>query len=88
MVYEYCDEIKNSGINMNAFPDFCTSFMEMGLYIAESAIKEVNDIFHEAGIVELEKFRNNTLTEANAAEIVKATSLYFVTGRPTVSAAI
>ena len=71
MVYEYCDEIKNSGINRNAFPASCTSFMEMGLYITESTINEINNIFQEAGLVELEKFKNNTITEASDQSLIK-----------------
>jgi len=71
MVYEYCDEIKNSGINRNAFPASCTSFMEMGLYITESTLNEVNNIFQEAGLIELDKFKNNTINEASEESLIK-----------------
>ena len=70
MVYEYCDEIKNSGIN-RSFPTSCGTFFEMGLDATYTAIKECNAILEEAGTIELEKFRTNTITEASASEIFK-----------------
>lgn len=70
MVYEYCDEIKNSGIN-RSFPTSCGTFFEMGLDATYSAIKECNLIFEEAGTIELDKFKSNTITEASASEIFK-----------------
>ena len=69
MVYEYCDEIKNSGINRNAFPASCTSFFEMGMYIAVDSVKEFNKILEAAGSLEFSKFSKNLLTEASAKEI-------------------
>lgn len=72
MLYEYCDTIKNSGINRDAFPASCTSFMEMGMYIELDAIKEFNKIYKEAGIVELTRYKNNAITEADD-EVIKKT---------------
>lgn len=69
MVYEYCDEIKNSGIDRNAFPASCTSFMEMGMHIAVNTTREVNKILEAAGSIEFDKVNKNLLTEATAKEI-------------------
>lgn len=71
MVYEFCNEIKNSGINRNAFPASCGSYMEMGMYITLDTAKAINSIFQEAGTAELNGYKNNVLTEASAKEIAK-----------------
>ena len=68
MIYEYCTEIQESGID-KSFPTSCGSYLEMGLNATLIGVDEVNKVFQEAGLIELDKFQNNTLTEASAKEI-------------------
>lgn len=71
MIYEYCDEIKNSGIDKN-FPTSGRSYLEMALDASYTLTLETNNIFQECGLLELKKFSNATITEASAGEIFTA----------------
>lgn len=72
MVYEYCKEIQESGINRNILKNSSfNSFMEAGLEVALNTTKEVNKLFEQVGTIELAKYRVNTLTEADEGEIKK-----------------
>ena len=65
MVYEYCDEIKNCGIRRNAFPASVETCFEAGIYITTTAEKEFNAIFQEAAMIELHRYKNNIISEAD-----------------------
>lgn len=70
MIYEYCDEIKNSGMDKSFASSFSyESYLERAIEATYIAMTEVNSVLQEAGMIELIKFRNNTITEASASEI-------------------
>ena len=69
MVYEYN---QNSGIDRSAFPSSCTSFTEMGLYVTAETTRDMNKIFQEAGIIELNHYKNiGLMTEAEDVSMGK-----------------
>ena len=70
MIYEYCNEIKNSGI-VHA-DGICNSCLEMGIMIEAEFTNTMNNIFHEAGVVELNQYKKNILTEATEKNVLKS----------------
>ena len=68
MVYEYCDIIKNSGINRNAIPASCTDFVEMGMYCAAESQKAFNEVFHKLGDLEYKRYVNGAINESSTIE--------------------
>ena len=62
MVYEYCDIIKNSGIARNYANSFY-SFDEAADFAVLDFVSDYNKIMSEAGIIELDKFSKNAITE-------------------------
>ncbi len=70
MVYEYCDEIKNSGIVH--VTENCNSYVEMGIMTEADFTRTMNNIFHEAGVVELNQYKKGTITEASEKLTIKS----------------